>query len=413
MPTPTCSKVVCQKVRYSVQISDFALFGGSPEFESTLPIGQLYFPSWDRYEAAFRDIFERQYYTNQGPLAEELEDKLQNFLSVKHAICVTNATIGLMMAAEAMGLTGKVILPAFTFIASVQSLTWTGIEPLFCDIDPATHQLALDQVAMRIDKDVSAIMGVNLWGGSCNPRALSELADSHGIPLYFDSAHAFGCKVDDIHIGNFGKMEVFSFHATKILSATEGGCVCTNDDYLAARLRNIRSSYGAGNPVEVAKTSNGRMSEAQAAIALMSLEDFSANRENNQRLYRKYKKHLEDIPGLSLVQPSGVSYSNYQYMVCIVDESRFGISRDQLLALMKAENINARRYFYPGAHRTVPYDEQFPQYLNRLPNTDQICASCIQLPIGALVSPQAVERICNVLSRIQRTAALIRAKLKN
>jgi dTDP-4-amino-4,6-dideoxygalactose transaminase len=396
-----------------VQVSDFALFGASPEFESPLPIGQLYFPSWGRYEAAFRSIFERQYYTNQGPLSEELEGKLQTFLGVKHVICVANATIGLMMAVEAMGLTGKVILPAFTFIASAQSLTWTSIEPLFCDIDPTTHQLALDQVATLIDSDVSAIMGVNLWGGSCNPRALSDLAATHGVQLYFDSAHAFGCKVDDIHIGNFGQMEVFSFHATKILSATEGGCVCTNDDYLAARLRNIRSSYGAGHPVEVAKTSNGRMSEAQAAIALMSLEDFSANQENNEMLYRQYQKYLEGIPGLRLVEPCGVSHSNYQYMVCLVDESQFGVSRDQLLALVKAENINARRYFYPGVHRTVPYAEQFPQYLNLLPNTDQICASCIQFPIGAMVSLQAVERICNVLSRIQRTASLIRAKLKN
>ena len=396
-----------------MHVSDFSLFGGTPEFENPLPIGQLYFPSWDRYEAAFRSIFERQYYTNQGPLVEELEDRLQTFLGVKHAICVANATIGLTMAAEAMGLTGKVILPAFTFIASVQSLSWTGLKPVFCDIDPSTQQLALDQAASLIDSDVSAIMGVNLWGGSCNPRALSELAAAQGVQLYFDSAHAFGCKVDNTHIGNFGQMEVFSFHATKILSATEGGCVCTNDDSLAARLRNIRSSYGFDHPVEVAKTSNGRMSEAQAAIALMSLEDFSANRENNQMLYRQYQTYLEDIPGLRLVEPSGVSYSNYQYMVCFVDESQFGISRDQLLALVKAENINVRRYFYPGAHRTVPYAEQFPEYLDRLPNTDRICASCIQLPIGALVSPQDVERICKVLSEIQSSAALIRARLEN
>jgi dTDP-4-amino-4,6-dideoxygalactose transaminase len=396
------------KVSYSVQVPDFALFGASPEFERPLPIGQLYFPSWDRYEAAFRSIFERQYYTNQGPLTDQLEEKLQNFLGVKHVICVANATIGLMMAAEAMGLTGKVILPAFTFIASAQSLSWTGLKPVFCDIDPTTQQLAVDQVASLIDSDVSAIMGVNLWGGSCNPRELSDLAAANGIDLYFDSAHAFGCKVDDIRIGNFGQMEVFSFHATKILSATEGGCISTNDDYLAARLRNIRSSYGAGHPVEVTKTSNGRMSEAQAAIALMSLEDFSANQKNNQMLYRQYRKHIEHIPGLRVVEPSGVSFSNYQYMVCIVDESRFGISRDQLLALVKAENINARRYFFPGAHRTVPYAEQSPA---SLPNTDDICASCIQFPIGALVTPEAVERICDVLSRSQRNAAVIRERV--
>jgi dTDP-4-amino-4,6-dideoxygalactose transaminase len=394
-----------------LNVTDFALFGALPEFEKPLPIGQLYFPSWDRYEAAFRGIFERQYYTNQGPLTNQLEEKLQNFLGVKHVICVANATIGLMMAAEAMQLTGKVILPAFTFIASAQSLSWTGLKPVFCDVDPSTQQLALDQVASLIDSEVSAIMGVNLWGGSCNPRALSDLAAANGINLYFDSAHAFGCKVDDTRIGNFGQMEVFSFHATKILSATEGGCITTNDDYLAARLRNIRSSYGFDHPVEVAKTSNGRMSEAQAAIALMSLEDFSANQKNNQMLYRQYRKHMEHIPGLRVVEPSGVSFSNYQYMVCIVDESRFGITRDQLLALVKAENINARRYFYPGAHRSVPYAEQFPEYVNQLSHTDQICASCIQFPIGALVSPEAVERICEVLTKIQQTAVILRERM--
>src|SRR5271169_2927810 len=159
-----------------MKTTNFALFGAKPAFEQPLPIGQLYFPSWERYEAAFRGIFERQYYNNNGPLHEELEDKLQKFLGVKHAICVSNATFGLMMVADAMGLSGKVILPAFTFIASAQSLTQAGLEPVFCDVNLETHQIDLDQVNALIDKDVSAIMGVNLWGGACNPNALADVA---------------------------------------------------------------------------------------------------------------------------------------------------------------------------------------------------------------------------------------------
>jgi dTDP-4-amino-4,6-dideoxygalactose transaminase len=251
---------------------------------------------------------------------------------------------------------------------------------------------------------------VNLWGGSCNPKALSELADSHDIQLYFDSAHSFGCVVDGVSVGNFGSAEVFSFHATKILSATEGGCVCTNDDDLAARLRNIRSSYGAGKPVNVVKTANGRMSEAQAAIALLSLEDFPDNRKNNERLYRLYESCLETIPGLSLVRPAGVSLSNYQYVVCSVDETEFGISRDLLMAVLKAENVNVRRYFYPGLHRTLPYVRELPQYLDRLPNTDNLCARCIQFPVGALVSAETVERIGHVLTMAHHASPVIRAR---
>jgi dTDP-4-amino-4,6-dideoxygalactose transaminase len=397
-------------VWHKMKISNFALFGAKPAFDKPLPIGQLYFPSWERYEAAFRGIFERQYYINNGPLHDELEEKLQQFLGVKHAICVCNATFGLMMIADAMGLCGKVIVPAFTFIASAQSLTWAGLGPVFCDIDLDTHQIALDQVGALIDKDVSAIMGVNLWGGSCNPKALSELAASNGVQLYFDSAHAFGCTVDGVSIGNFGSAEVFSFHATKILSATEGGCICTNDDDLATRLRSIRPSYGADKPVSIVRVANARMSEAQAAIALMSLEDFSENQKNNETLYRLYAAQLDAIPGLNLVRPSGVSFSNYQYVVCSVDEREFGLSRDLLIEMLKAENVIARRYFFPGVHRSIPYAQELPQYLDCLPNTDSLCASCIQLPIGALVSAQAVERICNILARAHRASAAIRLR---
>ena len=391
-----------------MKTSSFALFGATPAFDKPLPIGQLYFPSWERYEAAFRGIFEREYYNNNGPLHDELEEKLQQFLGVKHAICVSNATLGLMMVADAMELTGKVILPAFTFVASAQSLTWAGLKPVFCDIELDTHQIAIDQIGALIDGDVSAIMGVNLWGGACNPKALAELAEAKGVQLYFDSAHAFGCTIDGISIGNFGRAEVFSFHATKILSATEGGCISTNDDDLAARLRSIRPSYGVDKPVNIVRVANARMSEAQAAIALMSLEDFPANQKNNEALYQLYEEQLAVIPGLHLVKPTGVSFSNYQYCVCRVDEREFGLSRDLLIEILKAENVVARRYFYPGVHRSIPYVQELPQYLDRLPNTDSLCASCIQFPIGALVSAQGVERICNILTRAQQASAEIR-----
>jgi dTDP-4-amino-4,6-dideoxygalactose transaminase len=356
-----------------------------------------------------RGIFERRYYTNHGPLVQQLEEALQNYLNVKHAICVTNATIGLMMAAEALELSGKVIMPSFTFIASAQSLRWTNIEPVFCDVDPTTHQMAIDQLDSLMDKQVSGIMGVNLWGGACNPIALQQYAQSRNVKLYFDSAHAFGCIVDKTKIGNFGSAEVFSFHATKILNATEGGCICTNDDTLAARLRNIRSSYGAGTSTPVYKTSNGRMSEAQAAIALMSLEDFPQNQQKNELLFRQYEKNLNPIPGIKLVQPAGVTFSNYQYVVCEVDEATFGLSRDALIALLKAENINARRYFYPGTHRTIGFSDKLLTDAHHLKTTDRLCLVCMQLPIGAMVDSAIVDIICEVIDKINRNAAFLKS----
>ena len=275
-----------------MSVLDFALFGASPAFAERVFVGQRYFPSWDRYGQAFRGIFERQYYTEYGPLNQQLEHRLQQLFGVKHAICVTNETVALMMAADAIGLSGRVILPRYALPASTQSLVWAGLEPVYCDIDSDTHQICIEDVASLIDESVGAIMGVHLWGGACDTEALAQMAAAHGVQLYFDAAHAFGCTVDGVHIGNFGRCEVFSFHQANILNGTEGGCICTNEDDLAARLRTMRSSSGAAEAVSVIKTVNGRMSEAQAAIALMSVEDFPANRQNNQNLHGHYERWM-------------------------------------------------------------------------------------------------------------------------
>ena len=387
--------------------ADFALFGSPPAFDKPLPVGQRYFPSWQRYEKAFRGIFERQYYTEYGPLNRQLEQQLQQFLGVKHAICVTNETVGLMMVADALGLSGKVILPGSASIASAQSLRWAGLEPLFCDVDPDTHHIALDQIDALIDKDVSAILGVHQYGGACDPVALQKLADARGVQLYFDAAHAFGCAVDGVRIGNFGRAEVFSFHQDNILNAGEGGCICTNDDELAARLRTMRSSAGAGTPTEVTKTVNGRMSEAQAAIALMNLDDFQANQKNNRAIFELYETHLTAIPGIQLIQPTGVGFSNYQHVVCMVDEDEFQIPRDLLIELLRAENVDAKQCLSQVLLRIHPYIHDFPHYQNHLPNTDRFCATCVQLPIGTLVYSQNVEHICNIILSAHRASANI------
>lgn len=379
-----------------MNVLDFALFGAPPTFTEPVLVGQRYFPSWDRYRQAFRQIFDRQYYTEYGPLNEQLEQKLQQFLGVKHAICVTNETVGLMMAADSMRLSGRVILPRYSLAASTQSLLWAGLEPVYCDVDLDTHQIDIEQVAALVDGNATAIMGVHLWGGACNPQALAKIADLHGIQLYFDAAHAFGCAVDGVHIGNFGRCEVLSFHQANVLNATEGGCICTHDDELAAYLRTMRSSSGVGRPVPVVKTVNGRMSEAQAAIALMNLEDFPANRTHNETLHHNYKIQLESVPGLQLIEPTGVSLSNFQCAVCRVNEIEYGLSPQVLIALLNAENVYAKL--------ETPYSRS-------LADADSAGTSYIQLPIGAGMTVQEVERICTILTSACRVAPAIRARV--
>ncbi len=375
-------------------VSDFGLLGGAPLFRTPVSVGQMNSPSWEEFESTFRALFERQYYTNHGPLVQAFEQRLQDYLGVKHVVCVTNATIGIIMAAEAVDIKGKVVVPSFTSISTVQALTWAGLEPVFCDVDPETLHPTIQTIEPLINSEVSAILGVNLWGGSCSPLTLHNYAREHNLRIFFDSTHAMGCEYEDTLIGNFGDMEIFSFHGSEILGCGEGGCIATNDDHLAAKLRNIRSSYGAGAAVEVVKTSNGRMSEAQAALGILSLDKLSKNILRNEQSYLMYAENLDTISGLEILPPRNVSRSNYQAIVCKVDESQFGMNRDQLLQVLLAENIFARRDFYPGAHRSPPYNSLESNISLNLPNTDSLTSSLIQLPVGSQLNEEHVALIC-------------------
>lgn len=397
----------------SNEVSSLALLGGEPAFDRVLPVGQLNWPEWQDIEKTFHGIFDRRYYTNHGPLTEQLEDRLARHLGVRHALCMTNATIGLMIAAVALSLKGKVIVPGFTFVASAQSISWAGLEPVFCDVDAATHQISVKHVESLIDDDVSAIMGVHLWGNPCDITSLGQIAGRHGIPVYYDAAQAFGSSFGDRLVAGFGELEVISFHATKVMNSMEGGCVCTDDDELAARLRNIRSSYGSGPPVPIPFTGNGRFSEAQAAMALLSLDQFSANDKRNHQNWHRYKDRLAQIEGLRIPDLVAGSHSNEQYVVFEVDENGYGLDRDQLTRILHAENINCRGYFTPGLHRSYPYADWYPQYRYELPVTDDLCQKVMQLPSGQSISCSDIDQICSLILQVHHHAPEIRRRLRN
>jgi dTDP-4-amino-4,6-dideoxygalactose transaminase len=395
--------------------ADFAFFGAAPEFETPIHVGQLYIPSWERYKDVFHGIFSRQYYTNQGPLTAELERRLSVFLNVKHAICVTNASIGLIMAAEAMMLKGRVILPAFASISNFQSLSWADLEPVFCDVNPTTHHISVEHLTKLIEydkRDISAVLAANQWGGSCDIDALQSLTKAHNISLYFDSIHAFGSQHNGVPIGNFGDMEIFSFLSHHLIGGVGGGFISTNNDLLAARLRNIRSSYGSGPPIAVTKTSNGRMSEAQAAIALLSLEDYPSTQEKNKQFFELYKTHIDQISGMRLLEPALVDNCNYRYVCCEIDAHQFGLTRNNLIDILKAENLHVQHYFGSDPTACNRYTEKFSENANVLfPNAEKIDISSVQFPIGPNISEQVIERIGKLVKAVHIHASDIRSRI--
>ncbi|MDR2695080.1 MAG: aminotransferase class I/II-fold pyridoxal phosphate-dependent enzyme [Deltaproteobacteria bacterium] len=395
-------------------IHSLALLGGTPIFASPLPVGQINIPQWERFREKAGGVFERRYYTNYGALAVELEEKLCRLFQTRHCLAVTNATIGLSILCRALGLVpgDKVIVPAFTFAATVQALTWAGLEPVFCDVDAQSHCITPETVAPCLSVlGTAAILGVHLWGNACDIDGLARIARDCGLRVFYDAAHAVGCTRHGKSIGGFGAGEVFSMHATKVLSSTEGGCIAVDDDDLAERIRNIRSEYGRRRHVPVPVTANGRFSEMQAAFGLLSLEDFPENCANNERRLRLYVEGLRDVPGIRFLLPTPGERHNFQYVVLEIDEARFGLSRDALVRVLEAENILARRYFVPGMHRCVPYVTQFPQYVDALPVTDALCEKVMQLPSGQRVTDGDIAAICELICFIRIHANKIKAAL--
>lgn len=390
----------------------FAAFGARPAFAAQLHVAQLNLPDWDKTEAAFRDIFARRYFANNGPRVRELDRAFADFIGVGHAVSVTNGTVGLMILAKALGISGEVIVPAATFPATVQALSWVGLTPVFCDIDERTHLITPETVAPLITERTAGILGVHLWGQGCDVAGLQRLADARGLALFFDACHAIGCSKGGRPIGGFGVGEVFSFHATKVVSGAEGGCITTNDAALADRLRTIRNFHATETFASVPLRLNGKMSEAQAAFALLSLADADANIAQNRLRYQAYEAGLAGLPGVKMLRYSPDEKNNYQYIVVEIDAVVAGLHRDTINALLLEENVVCRRHFYPGVHRMRPFAEGGNKPAADLPNTEALNQRLLQLPNGQPVTVADVVNVCDLLRRMIVQAGDIREALE-
>jgi dTDP-4-amino-4,6-dideoxygalactose transaminase len=400
-------------VIHSASARKLAILGGEPAFEAPLHVGRPNIGDRQQFMASVAQIFDNRWLTNFGPFVGQFEQALCRLLGVKHCLTVCNATIGLEIAARALGLTGEVIVPAFTFIATAHALHWQGIRPVFCDIDPATHTIDPNQVERLITPRTTGIVGVHLWGRPCNIAALQELAGRRNLKLLFDAAHAFGCSHRGRMIGNFGDAEVFSFHATKFFNAFEGGAIATNDDALAARMR-LMGDFGFHSRDRVDSIgTNGKMTEVCAAMGLTNLRSLDEFLHINRRNYRRYRQELDALPGFDLIHYDESERCNFQYMAVEVDARRIGIARDDLIEVLHAENVLARRYFWPGCHRMEPYRTLFPGFSETLPKTEEVADRIVVLPTGSAVSEADIETVCGILRAAVTHADEIRQRIAN
>lgn len=394
-------------------LSDFAIFGGKPTFQRQLHVGCPNIGNRDSFLRRINDILDKRWLTNRGKYVQEFEHKVSELIGVKHCIAMCNATVALEIAIRALDLKGEVILPSMTFVATAHALQWQEITPVFCDINPETLCIDPAKIEKLITPRTSGIIGVHLFGQSCDVDALKKIASHYNLKLMFDAAHAFGCSRQGQFIGGNGNAEVFSFHATKFINTFEGGAIVTNDDVLAKKIRLMKNFGFEGLDNVIYLGTNGKMSEISAAMGLTSLEIMHELVNINRRNYFLYKELLSDIPGISLRNYNEKEKNNFQYIVLTIDSDITGISRDELLEILKAENILARRYFYPGCHRMEPYRSYYPNAYLLLPNTEKINQELIQLPTGNAVVPLEIEKICNIITMSVQNSKVLRPLFEN
>ena len=391
--------------------TDLALLGGVPAFEEKLHVGRPNIGDRAQLLVRINDILDRRWLTNAGRYVEEFERRVAELTGVEHCIATCNGTVALEIAVRALDLQGEVIVPAFTFIATAHALQWQQIRPVFADVDRRTHLLDPDSVERLITPRTSGIIGVHLWGQCCDVPALEDVARRHGLRLMFDAAHAFGCQFNGISIGNFGELEVFSFHATKFVNALEGGAVVTNDAELARKIRLMKNFGFLGYDSVGSIGTNGKMNEFSAAMGITSIEAMPEFIAVNRRNHACYQSELSDIPGIRLLEYDGRQPSNCQYVVTEIDPAACPLSRDQLLDVLWAENVMARRYFYPGCHRMEPYRSMDPWAARRLPETERVAARVLVLPTGQSITVDDVADVCSIIRTAVEGAFEVKRRL--
>jgi dTDP-4-amino-4,6-dideoxygalactose transaminase len=390
------------------------ILSGRPLFDRPLEIVRPLLPKLETIQLPLDQAMASGQLTNNGQHVRKLESELAAYLNVRHALCVGNATVGLMLLLKALSSDGRVILPSYTFPASAHAAVWAGLQLVFADILPDTYTLSPDSVASLITKETVAIMGVHIYGHACEIEELQAVADQQNIPLIFDAAHATGSLYRGRQIGSCGLAEVFSFHATKMFPVGEGGAITTNDDDLAAKLRLLRTFGGSpGEENTRLPGLNGKMQEFNALLGLENLKVIDQHVTHRRTIAALIKDDLDGISGLIFQQQQPFAYSNYQNLSVLIEADEFGLDRDQLCLALRGDGIGARKYFYPPLHKHDAYrymEESLPQ---PLPVTESVSERVLCLPIYSQMTDSEAKTMCTAIHHLHQHADAIRNHISN
>ncbi len=362
-------------------------------------------PDLDKYTDHLKGVWDRRWLTNEGQLHQEFERRLCEYLGVEHLNLFCNGTVALMVALKALGLeSGEVITTPFTFPATAHVLHWSGIRPVFCDIDEQTLNLDPNCVEAMIGPDTKAILAVHVYGTPCDVDGLQTIGSRRGLPVIYDGAHAFGVKYRGRSILEHGDLSMLSFHATKVFTTGEGGALISHSSDQRRRINLLKNFGIAGEETLEGPGINGKMNEFQAAFGLLQLGMVDGEVKRRESLARLYRERLGKIEGLEFPeQPSGTQ-PNYAYFPLFVNEQAYGMSRDAMYAVLRSCNVIARKYFYPLVSHASCYASLPSADPQTLPVAEWAAQRVLCLPIYGSLEPAVVHAICDILEACHRLA---------
>lgn len=369
-------------------------------------------PNLDEFHAMLQQIWDSKWITNMGQFHKELEKALAEYLHVPYVCLFTNGTLPLMTALQALRITGEVITTPYSFVATTHSIWWNGCKPVFVDIDPATGNMDPDKIEAAITPQTTAIMPVHCYGKPCDTKRIQEIADKYGLKVIYDAAHAFGLEVPAEEYGlpaydekglagimNAGDMSTLSFHATKVYNTIEGGALIVKDEKTKKRIDNLKNFGITDEVTVVAPGINGKMDEMRSAYGLLNLKQVDQSIANRQKVANIYREALRPVDGITFFDDLPGVRHNYSYFPIFVDAEKFGMTRDELYYAMKAENVLARRYFYPLISDFTTYKGLKSAGHENLPKAFAMAESVLCLPMHHALTDEDMSRILSFFKK--------------
>ncbi|MDR2221793.1 MAG: DegT/DnrJ/EryC1/StrS family aminotransferase [Flavobacteriaceae bacterium] len=356
-----------------------------------IPVVKPFLPPFEEYKVLLEGIWERHWLTNMGPLATELESKLQDKLKVSNLLFVTNGTVALQMAIKALDLKGEIITTPFSFVATTSTIVWEGCTPVFVDIDRDSLTIDANKIEEAITENTVAILATHVYGNPCDVEAIDIIAKKHKLKVIYDGAHAFGVEYKGKSIFEYGDISTCSLHATKLYHSTEGGFIVTKDKELNVKLQRIRNFGIAGFDVFTDLGINGKNSEMHAAMGIANFKYIANISKKRKELHEAYSEGLKNFKAIQPIWRDNATM-NYPYFPLVLESEELLFRVRE--ALLK-EGIHIRRYFYPSLASALPY---LPKQM--LEVTEDIAKRAICLPFYYDLEIEDVKRICEIMCEL-------------